>query len=304
MCRPWPSYATFPLRELKTSSSPPLAASRAAAAPPPPPPPPPVANADADGGGEGGGGGGAAEKRLAMMQRFAQASALDGPSKIGAPKVFKKEKAEASLEGMGYDDDSDDDGPSAAPPAAVAPAAPAEAAAAGLPGVSAAMAMGAADIARQTALQRAIEKEIVEQQRNAVDNPPKEASSFSKAPPAHLWPLPLKKWVEKCFLLCRTSLERTVMQKQVHNVIERAAEEDIVNTKEWDKEPVPSRANEKDKKREKMFTKEENVGEGHRDRESHRDRREDYRDRDYRDYDRYRDREYRDRRDDYDRRDD
>eukprot|EP00966_Prymnesium_polylepis_P021528 495467-Prymnesium_polylepis.1 len=51
------------------------------------------------------GGGGAAEKRLALMQRFAERSSLDAPSKIGAPKVYRKERAEAAQNDLSYDDD-------------------------------------------------------------------------------------------------------------------------------------------------------------------------------------------------------
>ncbi|KAL3902747.1 MAG: hypothetical protein SGPRY_011941, partial [Prymnesium sp.] len=233
-----------------------------------------VFDADADANLTGG------EKRAAMMQRFAERSSLDGSNKIAAPRVYKKEKAEQSLDGLEYDDDPQPPSTSHAFSVESMPGL-------GLPGIG----MGATDphgLAVQQQLQKAIEKELAEKQRAAQGQPPTEASSFSKAPPAHLWPLPLKRWVEKCFLLCRTSLERTAMQRQASFsyspnssrslaqklpptrprrdaqsdealalripegcfrtaeapittsliVIERAAEADEVNTREWDKEPI------------------------------------------------------------------
>jgi len=156
-------------------------------------------------------------------------------------------------------------------------------------------AAGLAMQAQQAQLQKAIEKEMADQQRLA-DKQPKpadDAGGASKAPPAHLWPLPLKRWVEKCFLLCRTSLERSAMQKQVQAVIERAAEDEMIDAKEWDKEPVPSRKSDRDRKRNEMFSSDEydeRRERGNRDRDRDRDRdRRDNRDRDghrdRRDYD-------------------
>ena len=36
---------------------------------------------------------------------------------------------------------------------------------------------------------------------------------ISRAPPPHLWPIEMKRWVERCFTTCRTGLERDAGQR-------------------------------------------------------------------------------------------
>ena len=86
-----------------------------------------------------------------MMAKFAERSSLEGQAKIGAPRVFKKEKAEPSLEGLEYDDDEP-------PPAAAAPPVAGLAAIGGLQVPAAGM--DATAMAMQAQFQKAVDKEI------------------------------------------------------------------------------------------------------------------------------------------------
>ena len=76
--------------------------------------------------------------------------------------------------------------------------------------------------------------------------------SYEKAPPPHLWPPGLKRWVEKCFAGCRTSLERAAMQKQVKACVEAASKGEF-HTKDWEREPLPKRDTSHDRKRERLY---------------------------------------------------
>ena len=71
----------------------------------------------------------------------------------------------------------------------------------------------------------------------------------AKAPPPAQWPPPVRRWVEKCFSLCTTSLERTKMQTSIKAVVEAAAEDGVFHTRDWDRHPPPSRATPRDSKR-------------------------------------------------------
>ena len=72
-------------------------------------------------------------------------------------------------------------------------------------------------------LELALQKEHAERQRMLAmgahipqATPEPEAPKLSsKAPPAHLWPMPLKMWVQRSFDGCRSANERTAMQNQV-----------------------------------------------------------------------------------------
>ena len=77
--------------------------------------------------------------------------------------------------------------------------------------------------------------------------------SYEKAPPPHLWPPGLKRWVEKCFAGCRTSLERAAMQKQVKACVDEAASKGEFHTKDWEREPLPKRDTSHDRKRERLY---------------------------------------------------
>ena len=76
--------------------------------------------------------------------------------------------------------------------------------------------------------------------------------SYEKAPPPHLWPPGIKRWVEKCFAGCRTSLERAAMQKQVKACVEAASKGEF-HTKDWEREPLPKRDTSHDRKRERLY---------------------------------------------------
>jgi len=136
--------------------------------------------------------------------------------------------------------------------------------------------------------------------------PAAEPPRIDKAPPPHLWPPALQMWVQKCFGHCRTSLERTAMQRQVKVAVEAAAEAGDLNTKNWAAEPLPTRDSRHDRKRDRLYTEthsflETDEKDKNRDKERERERDRDRdRDRDRgRDRDEYRDRDRRRRDDDH-----
>lgn len=92
----------------------------------------------------------------------------------------------------------------------------------------------------------AVEKERDEENEVEVLGAPR---TVAQVPPALAWPAPLKAWVAKCFCLCTTSLERGAMQRQVKDMVERAAEAGEIFTRDWSREPIPSRDTPKDRKR-------------------------------------------------------
>ena len=98
----------------------------------------------------------------------------------------------------------------------------------------------------------------------------KKEEKMDGAPPSHLWPAELKRWVERCFLSCRTSLERAAMQDKIKVAIDESAEAGDLYTRAWDKEPNPSRGGRYDRKREQYVDAE--YSERHRERSRSRDR--------------------------------
>ena len=70
------------------------------------------------------------------------------------------------------------------------------------------------------------------------------------APAPHMWPASLKRWVERCFIGCRTSLERHAMQIRVKGLVDHAYHANTFDKKDWDREPVPSKDPKYDRKRE------------------------------------------------------
>ena len=165
------------------------------------------------------------------MARFAERSSLN----IGAPKVFKKERAqEEALPGY-------DDGAAAAP----APPPPPVATAADAALAAAQAAAGAAEVAALGA--RNLVAQLEREKVAAAEMGAPRVSA--KAPPPAQWPPPVRRWVEKCFSLCTTSLERTKMQTSIKAVVEAAAEDGVFHTRDWDRHPPPSRATPRDSKR-------------------------------------------------------
>ena len=62
-------------------------------------------------------------------------------------------------------------------------------------------------------------------------------------------PIELRRWVQKCFSLCRTSLERTAMQRRVTDIMEEAVRNGDFEKRAWSNEPTPSRDSNRDRKR-------------------------------------------------------
>ena len=131
--------------------------------------------------------------------------------------------------------------------------------------------------------------------------------SYEKAPPPHLWPPGLKRWVEKCFAGCRTSLERAAMQKQVKACVDEAASRGEFHTKDWESEPLPKRDTSHDRKRQRLygetptFLEKERADKERSDKERGDDKERERRDERYRRDEHVHERrdERRDRRDDY-----
>jgi len=198
------------------------------------------------------------ESRQQLLERFASASRLQ----IGAPKVFKKERAPAAAPPMYEDSTADEPPPSASTTVPFDPiVAAAEEYAASLCGGKLGSASAAVmeepsfDELEELEAAAASPAHVAENEpagRGATVPPPPPPPPRGRggaAPPPAEWPITLKRWVERCFLMCRTSIERTKMQAQVKEVIDDAAAEGEVFTREWELAPVPSRDSHKDRRR-------------------------------------------------------
>lgn len=200
------------------------------------------------------------ESRQQLLERFASASRLQ----IGAPKVFKKERAPAPPPPV-YDESTAAEAlPSAHATVPLDPVvAAAEEYAASLGGGKPCGASAYDALMEEPSFDELEELELAmdapaqspksehagESMSAPPPPPPPPRGRGGVAPPPSEWPVSLKRWVERCFLMCRTSIERTRMQVQVKEVIDDAAAEGEVFTREWEQAPVPSRDTNKDRRR-------------------------------------------------------
>jgi hypothetical protein len=289
----------------------------------------------------------AAERRAAMAARFAERSAIaDLPlATIAPPRRFTKGRSAAGAgEGLEDDDNDEDfeDGDASSSAAAAVAAAEAmientpvvmtaggtaDAAATvaacgadripvGVPSASAAASalrpgapMLTAPLDAGTEREMAARAQLGLGQRSIpkAEEGVATSVSYEKAPPPHLWPPGLKRWVEKCFAGCRTSLERAAMQKQVKACVDEAASRGEFHTKDWEREPLPKRDTSHDRKRERLygetptFLEKERADKERSDKERGDDKERERRDERYRRDEHVHERrdERRDRRDDY-----
>jgi len=289
----------------------------------------------------------AAERRAAMQARFAERSAILDKGQLAAPRLFQKGRAPEGALGADYDEHDDEafrhDVPGDVPEAvkaavAVGESSPPPAASTSLLGADTLNSEGelvaaehsaspsAAELAtnvRDAVRDPGLEREMAERAKLAdptlrgmrTEEGVATSVTYESAPPPHLWPPALKRWVERCFAGCRTGLERAAMQKEVKAMVDAAAAEGPIGNKDWDCEPLPERDSRHDRKRDRLYKQShEFIGGSDRDRRDDRgqDRRDDRYERgdrrDDRSHDRgsVRDRRDRDRRDynrDFDRRD-